>query len=48
MVRSSFPTTWKVAIEIKRKGKHQDKYHNNSKERRQKMPLYQEFKLKNR
>jgi hypothetical protein len=31
MVKSSFPTTWKVTIEIKREGK----YHSSIRERRQ-------------
>jgi hypothetical protein len=48
MERFGFPIIWKIFIKIKRESKHQDKYHFNITERNFKMPLHQEFKLRNR
>ncbi len=47
MVRSSFLTTWKIAIEIKREGKKKDKSNNSFIVKKQKMSLHQQFNLRN-
>jgi hypothetical protein len=48
MVRFGFPTTWKVAIEFKRKGNQWNRSNNSFTIGQQKMSLHHEFNLRER